>query len=344
MAKRKKKESPRIIYVACEGTETEYWYFKSLDESLDDESTVRLQVYPDQRDEEEHTSRKGIKTDHRSLCNIAAEKLQNDEGINEAWIVIDKDRHAGLEETFNEAGKTGVQIAFSSISFEQWLLLHFEKSEKAFQKSDCKNESGSYAKCGNIQPKLPELDCKGAKCVAGWLRLNNYLSSFNKSSKAIFSNTRQFHPIAYENSAWLRWKMEQRLSQVDGKIFLLNPYTNVDAFLKSIYQVDETIIWNGFGVSVRLSDFELTVHQEDGCFRVFAQNISNKSQLLLPAHFIMTNGKAERLDIAFSFHEEKPNVLILPNNSTVFMVYPASVPHENFHLNFKFDNYRIVFD
>ena len=52
------------------------------------------------------------------------------EGVDESWAVYDKDEHPKHEEAMAEAIKIidgkKVNIAFSSRSFEYYLLLHFE--------------------------------------------------------------------------------------------------------------------------------------------------------------------------------------------------------------------------
>ncbi len=345
MAKRKQRNSPRIIYLACEGTQTEYWYFKSLDEALDDDAEVKLQVYPDPSDLEEirQTQQKGVKTDHKSLCAKAAEKLQSDEGINEAWIVIDKDRHSGLEQTFAQAAQTGVRIAFSSISFEHWLLLHFEKNDKAFEKSDCKNEDEKYVKCGSSQTKNPNLNCQGKRCVAGLLRLRDYLPDFDKSNQIIFKTTQPLHPLAYENAAWLRWRKQNDLEATGGKVFQINPYSNVDELLKSIYQDDEVIIWIAWGTPAKTNDFELTVQKSGNDYQVNACNISGRSQVILPTYFFLSNDDTERLSVEFSFLDDRPNFLVLPNQTVEFEILLYTLPEGTFYLNSKFGNYRLIY-
>ena len=48
------------------------------------------------------------------------------------WIVFDKDAHPSIPQTFKEAQQSDINIAFSLISFERWVLLHFEKSKNHF--------------------------------------------------------------------------------------------------------------------------------------------------------------------------------------------------------------------
>lgn len=345
MAKRKQRQSPRIIYVACEGTKTEYWYFKSLDEALDEEVNVRVRVYPDQSDLEEmrQAGQKGAKTDHKNLCTKATAKLQSDEGIEEAWIVIDKDHHLGLEQTFSEAAQTGVRIAFSSISFEYWLLLHFEKNDKAFEKSDCKNEDGKYIKCGSMQPDFPDLNCQGERCVAGLLRLRKYLPDFDKSNKFIFKATQALHSIAYENAAWLRRQMDTNLRAAEGKIFQINPYSNVDELLKSIYQDDEVLHWIEWGTFFQISQLKLSVQETKSGYQINLQNISDQSQVIMPAQFFLSNEHAVVLPFNFSFPDNRANCLLSPKQSNEFEILLDKVPEGNFYLNFRLGNHRLIY-
>ena len=345
MAKRKPQYSPRIIYVACEGTKTEYWYFKSLDEALDEETNVRVQVYPDQTDlkQMQQSGQKGVKTDPKSLCEKAAEKLQNDAGIDEAWIVIDKDGHSALEETFARAAKTGVHIAFSSISFEHWLLLHFEKNDKAYAKSDCKNTDDKYVKCGSAKPDFPELNCSGERCVAALLRLKSYLPDFDKSKSPIFKMTQPLHQVAYINAAWLRRQVQDDLETAEGKIFQINPYCNVDKLLKSIYQDDEIIHWAAWGTPVQTNHLELSIQKTESGYQVHLQNISNQTQVVLPNQFFFSKEDGEVIPIEFSFLDGRANCFILPNRPDELEILPEALPEDSHYLNFRGKSCRIIF-
>ena len=346
MAKRPKRQSPRVIYLACEGTETEYWYFKSLDEALDEDANVQLRIYPDQDDQEEikQAKQKGVKTDHKSLCAKAAEKLQMEEGVDEAWIIIDKDRHLGLEETFEEAGKKGVKIGFSSISFEHWLLLHFEKNDTTFDKSDCKNETGKYVKCGSNQPKYPVLDCKGKWCVAGFLRLRNYIPDYDKSNRTIFKLTQPNHARAYENAAWLRCKIKEKLDLTGGKVFKINPYTNIDQLLKSIYGLSEVINWIDWEQAILVEGFEITFTKKNNTCLLQICNISDRSQIVLPSMFYLTDSKGEIVRILHEFGDRLPNLCVHPRDSTFIAFPPYMIPKKGIHLNARIGEYRLIIE
>lgn len=346
MAKRVKRQSPRVIYLACEGTKTEYWYFKSLGEALDEYANVELRIYPDQSDELEiqQTNQKGVKTDHKSLCAKAAEKLQSDEGINEAWIVIDKDGHPALEATFDEASETGVQIAFSSISFEHWLLLHFEKNDKVFEKSDCKNDAGKYVKCGSSQPKFPLINCQGERCVAGLLRLRNYLPDFDKSNQTIFKTTQPHHQTAFENAAWLRWRIKTELATRDGKVFEVNPFTNVDVLLKSIYQSQEIIRWIDWGESVQAEDLDLVFNDAGDTCVLTVCNTSDRSQVVLPSMFYLTDETGQITKSSLEFEDGSSNLIIPPNVSVSITFQPAGTPKDGTYLNCRLGKYHFIIE
>jgi len=61
-----------------------------------------------------------------------AKKVIQDGSANFAWIVFDKDNHPRLQETFNDAAAAGVKIAFSSRSFEEWVLIILRKKHLTF--------------------------------------------------------------------------------------------------------------------------------------------------------------------------------------------------------------------
>jgi hypothetical protein len=54
------------------------------------------------------------------------------------WIVFDKDTHSSIPEAFDIARRNNppINIAFSNICFEYWVLLHFEQTNRAFQSCD----------------------------------------------------------------------------------------------------------------------------------------------------------------------------------------------------------------
>ena len=52
------------------------------------------------------------------------------------WIIFDRDGHAYVPNTFEEARIAKINITFSSVCFEIWILLHFEKTSRQFSNCD----------------------------------------------------------------------------------------------------------------------------------------------------------------------------------------------------------------
>ena len=151
---------------------------------------------------------------------------------DELWAVFDKNGHTHHKEAFELAAK-GVNgkktyIGFSSRSFEEWILLHFEKNQIKFEKTTC-------ALC---EDKKNQTSCHGEMCLVGYLR-TNYLPNYAKSNKnnnlnELMQTLYDKQNVAFENTAWLRAQMQSELKQSDEKIYLLNPYTDVDVLVKKI--------------------------------------------------------------------------------------------------------------
>lgn len=126
------------------------------------------------------------------------------------WVVYDKDGYTKHPETFEMARQGNVRIAFSSISFEYWILLHYEYTSRPFSKSED---------------------------VIKYLRDKNYID-YAKGSIGIYSETRSFIPTAKSNA-----KRIQKY-QVEGNPrgtpkYDFNPYTNFNELLEEIEKLQE---------------------------------------------------------------------------------------------------------
>jgi len=95
------------------------------------------------------------------------------------WVVYDKDGYTKHPETFSEARNKNVKIAFSAISFEYWILLHFTYITKPFRKSDeiidylMKNFDFHYGKGSSTIYSLTK-DSIEKKAKVHALRLQNF--------------------------------------------------------------------------------------------------------------------------------------------------------------------------
>lgn len=109
------------------------------------------------------------------------------------WAVFDRDGHHGVSEAIEMLRKTPIQVVFSNVCFEFWILLHFEYTTRPFRN------------CDEIIKHIQQ------KHDADYAKANDH-----------FDRLRQRIPIANQNAARLmkHWEYEERPE------WTLNPYTN----------------------------------------------------------------------------------------------------------------------
>lgn len=282
--KTKKHIARTSIFIACEGRNSEPLYFESIAEQIEDEGNLAVTIYPDR-------SHSNPKTDALGLIREA--QSRGDE-FDELWVVFDKNGYTKHSEAFALAEGNGhrkkVNIAFSSIAFEHWLLLHFEKCATSFAKSDCKDAKEHALFCGTNRH---EQDCHGERCVAGYIRQNNYCRDYAKSNNySFYLNYKEKTEKALQNAAWLRFKTEQELTENGGKIYAINPYTDIDTLVKRLLGIQTNYIWARINEPIKVKDLMLKIENTPNSFiititnkgkTVFVlnpQNLGNHFQLL----------------------------------------------------------------
>jgi len=193
MAKRKPKHT---IFIACEGTNTEPLYFENIKEIEEDRDDYpfSITIYPDRECDV------NPKTDALGLVKVAIDAKSE---YNEVWVVFDKDGYTKHKEAFELARNNEVNIAFSSISFETWILFHFERNQTQFLKS--------------------------ANIINDKFVNNNYIVDYNKTGEFnVYPYVSDLINKAYQNAAWIR------KINVSENIFDNNPYTDVDLLVKRL--------------------------------------------------------------------------------------------------------------
>ena len=266
----KKIKLKRVLFIACEGTSTEYDYFSSwarTDIAL--ERFERVNVYPGK----EETN---PKTNPHQLYQIA-KKAIDEEVADVAWIVFDKDGHALLPETFINAAESGVKVAFSSRSFEEWVLMHFEKNNTTFTDSECKNPTGRAIKCGSAV--VPS--CFPNNCISGHIRRQNYLVDYSKKRDFdLFTAIKKRTEIAMVNSAWLRFQVSASVNTPQSLLHTLNPYTDVDQLLYNFTEEEFKIEWGNANTYVQLNNWIVNAHLDNGNIIVKISHSKPNAQLL----------------------------------------------------------------
>lgn len=308
MSKRRKRKTNTSIFIACEGSKTEPIYFEAINEDIEDEGDIVVTIYPDQNVE-------NPKTDAIGLVEEAQSRMDD---FDEVWVVIDKDGYTQHKEAFELAatpidGKI-VNIAFSSISFEHWILLHFEKNSNAFTKS---------------------------ADVIQYLIDNNFFTAYQKNIN-IYSSLKNKTETAIENAAWLRRQQESTLTVNGNLIFNINPITNVDKLVKrlfgnntelSVRELDNLYYkLSGkfqFQVTKNETTFGITLTNEGSTSLIFnSQNISN--------YFRLTDEQENQIEVSIS-----NNVLITPNERKTFNIAPIQMV-ENGKLSFSLGNEKVL--
>lgn len=240
----KKRTPPLSIFIACEGSNTEPLYFEKLNEIMEDDDNYpyAITVYPDKEVDD------NPKTDAIGLINVAIERKED---FDELWVVFDKDGYTKHKEAFELAKANKINIAFSSISFETWVLLHFERNNNSFAKSaNIINEKfhnndtylGDYAKSGdyNIYPKI-ETKTK----------------------------------TAFENASWLRNWINIEYDQCT--IYEVNPYTDIDFLVKKLTLNHFVYEYRELGHNLIFEGIEIAVINVNGEYLVNITNSTNRS-------------------------------------------------------------------
>jgi len=198
--KRSKQGSRQVqkkIFIVCEGKKgkSEYAYLKSFIKTCTIPGNLVEIILEDVR---KNTGRELVKAIHR---------IRKEEGISSdiAWVVYDKDGYTKHPETFSLADDLKVNIAFSSISFEMWILLHFEYTTRSFAKSEE---------------------------VIEYLKSKKHIN-YSKDQDDVFYIVKNKLASAVQNAQKLR-RNHNDSAPSHSKIYDLNPYSNLDELICQI--------------------------------------------------------------------------------------------------------------
>lgn len=232
-----------VLFIACEGTSTEYQYFESWAQSEEAlEYYERIDVYPEE-------SENNPKTTPYELF-LTAKNALNSGAANFAWVVFDKDNHPKLPETFAEAVPADVKIAFSSRSFEEWVILHFEKNNISFNATECKNGNNKPIDCGSATTP----NCTPVDCLTGYIRRQKFIVNYSKKkSFDLYSAIKERTEIGIVNSAWQRHENNCSVNSPAAQFpNTLNPYCNVDQLIFKLTERPDKIEWGTLGKNIIL--------------------------------------------------------------------------------------------
>lgn len=132
-----------------------------------------------------------------------------EEPSDELWAVFDKDGYTKHPDAFNMAKANNIRIAFSSISFEYWVLLHFEYTTRPFER---------------------------AEEIISHLKNKDYID-YEKNDRTTYEKIKDKTTVAVTHA--VRVRKYQHEANPNSKIYEMNPYTNVDELLVSIKKIGE---------------------------------------------------------------------------------------------------------
>ena len=182
------------LFIVCEGKETEPNYLKALIDELDFNGVpVEIKVV----DTKINTPKE----------LVAVAKSLKEVKQDEAWAVFDKDGYTKHPEAFEHARQSDVNIAFSLISFEYWILLHFTYTTKIFAKSED---------------------------VIKYIEDNNFITSYSKEGSN-YEKTKSKLDVAERNAKKLRSNLSQ--SEDMTRPYELTSFTNVDELVEALREI-----------------------------------------------------------------------------------------------------------
>lgn len=195
MAQSPKRVKP-IFRIYTEGKKTEINYIKSY-----------ITEYLKQKGYSGHDVSITQPQDYSPYGLLKAARQDSDSAPGDiVWLIFDCDKHSCISRTFDESRHTNIKIAYSSICFETWILLHFCYSTKA------------YTCCDEIKKDL-----------------NKYFEQgYDKAVKNIFILAAGSDLIRLSDARKNARKMCDWARGTGEKIWQLNPYTNVHELLDAI--------------------------------------------------------------------------------------------------------------
>lgn len=322
---RQTKHTKGSILIICEGRNTEPLFYGSIKDLIIeghydigiDGRCIEIRPEPKEKDteeedaEEDDTKYKGSKRKRRQkrilrtidqepeadipgvppLKWVVAGKKELEDGTyDEVWVVCDNDNHPAREEAFDEANKEingkKVNIAYSSIAFEYYILLHFERIYKAFEKSECRQGKETI---GCMTEGIT--GCEGDKCINGYLRKQEYITDSTKARKSVFPIVKDKLETGFENAAWLRYKSE--IEEGDKPIWDRNPYVNTDKLTLRLIGNENKYFWIDTNHEQDIDGFHFTLNEEG----LLVKNNKGNTEILKADCLIKINSNGENINI-----------------------------------------------
>lgn len=368
------KSIKQTILIICEGESTEPRFFDSIrDEILNgvyNIGDVEIKISPEPKvdESEEDVEEVEVITEHKAvrpkrqvkIASVGVEPEQEkiplplkwvlegqqelrDGTYNEVWTVFDHDNHPARKEAFEaaalEINGSKVNIAFTSISFEYYLLLHFERLYKTFKTSECRDKNNPKKSkrkktilCGTNKHVD---DCHGEHCIGGHARINNYWTD-SKDENSTFLLVQDKLEIGFENAAWLRYISD--LNESEHQEYDRNPYLTTDSIVKRLTGNDHrSWHWLSLDAEYKFEDKSVFI---DSNKNLTITNLHQTKTLLIKSNSIF-GISSDNTREAFG-----GQLLISPQTTEIIDISALNsswylFQHENHSLMFSFNNEKI---
>lgn len=326
------------IFIVCEGSGTEPNYFSEIKDLIIAEGhvvNIRISPIPKESEPNNQPGRPGtrarqLKTIEPSKENelkkyiipdeykaqptryVKEAQMALEDGVyDEVWAVFDKDGHP---DHFNasklskqKVNDKTVNIAFSSISFEYWVLLHFISTKKDFIKSNCRKGREDDRKIINCGEGIDDDDCKGDKCVIGLIKQNGFIKDYYKGRKGLFNLLSKNLPTAIKNAKNERYEMV--LANPNSPIYDLNPYTDIDHLIYRLLNIENDYTWLGINDPIDHESIVITTQRENTIVSINIKNNKGIRFLLNSNRFFLFNATSQSILIRYD------RIIIEPNET-----------------------------
>ncbi len=148
---------------------------------------------------------KGDKNSPHEMLEEMKKRKKSDK--DQCWLVFDRDGHVKIPETFNEARAANIHIAFSSICFETWILLHYKYTSAPYISFDALSSA-------ELKDLIPNYEKS----------LHNIFDIANQGGSGLEKAIRHAKQLIND----------QLTGNPNAPIHTLNPYTDVHVLLEHI--------------------------------------------------------------------------------------------------------------
>jgi hypothetical protein len=186
------------MLILCEG-QTEKNYFQAIKEDPDYKqqlSAVHPQVVAAKNPSPEQVVQEAI--------GRARKAREEGNAYDKVWVVFDHDYHAHRRAAYDLAQLQGFGIAFSSIAFETWYLLHFSQAGRAY-------ESANHL-------------------IAA---LNSHYPGYQKARQNDFRYLKDRLQQALDHARWLKGPADAGRKHITD----CNPWTDVDDLIRELIDI-----------------------------------------------------------------------------------------------------------